>query len=285
MKSRGLGRGLDALLMQDEEVTQESLRPLLLSQLEPGRYQPRTRMSESALQDLADSIKAHGLIQPVLVRPLGSDRYEIIAGERRWRAAKLAGLSEVPALVREVPDEAALAMSLIENIQRENLNPLEEAQGLKRLTTEFGLTHEQVAHAVGRSRSAVTNLLRLTQLPAEIQNLVTEGELEMGHARALLVLPEAAQVYAANQVAYKRLSVRETEALVKRLLAEPLSATAARGTGPDPDISRLEERLAECLGAKVCIRHGAKGRGRVQIEYASLEELDGLLARFKLEET
>ena len=284
MKSRGLGRGLDALLMQDEEVVQESLRPLLLSQLEPGRYQPRTRMSESALQDLADSIKAHGLIQPVLVRPLGSDRYEIIAGERRWRAAKLAGLSEVPALVREVPDEAALAMSLIENIQRENLNPLEEAQGLKRLTTEFGLTHEQVAHAVGRSRSAVTNLLRLTQLPPEIQNLVTEGELEMGHARALLVLPEAAQVYAANQVAYKRLSVRETEALVKRLLAEPLNA-AARGTGPDPDISRLEERLAECLGAKVCIRHGAKGRGRVQIEYASLEELDGLLARFKLEET
>jgi len=280
-KRRGLGRGLDALLGMDSSTTTDTaaadtaaLRNLPVEFLQRGRYQPRTDFDPGALQELADSIKAQGVVQPIVVRPLGGDKYEIIAGERRWRAAQLAGLAEIPALVREIPDEAAIAVALIENIQREDLNPLEEAAALKRLTEEFGLTHQEVADAVGRSRVAVTNLLRLLDLHPDVKNYLQRGELEMGHARALAGLPLNRQPEAAAIVASKGLSVRETEALVKRLLSEQ---PVKQPTRVDPDIRRLQEDLSERLGAAVKIQHGAKGAGKLVIQYTSLDELDGIL--------
>src|SRR3954467_10700700 len=237
-KPKGLGRGLDALLGSSDEPPREALMTLPVGRIRPGRYQPRTKMDQQALAELAASIRSQGLMQPVLVRPVDRDRYELIAGERRWRAAQMAGLEEVPALVREIPDEAALAMPLIENIQRENLNPMEEANGVQRLIEEFKMTHEQAADAVGRSRSATTNLLRLLKLARPVQEMLMEGALEMGHARALLPLDGARQIEAANRVASRHLSVRDTEALVNQLLRGP---TARRKRKGDRDLARLEE--------------------------------------------
>ena len=278
IKSKGLGRGLDALLGTDAPP-RDTLGSLPVNRIRPGKYQPRTRMDQEALAELAASIKAQGLMQPVLVRPVERDRYELIAGERRWRAAQMAGLEQVPAIVREVPDEAALAMSLIENIQRENLNPMEEAAGLARLADEFKLTHQQVAEAVGRSRSATTNLLRLLGLAKPVQSMLMEHVLEMGHARALLALDGARQIEAANKVAARRLSVRETEALVQSLLKG--AGMARRRKRVDRDLARLEEELSEGLGTGVEIRAGRKGSGKLVIRYASLEHLDGLLAKLR----
>jgi ParB family chromosome partitioning protein len=264
------------------------LARLPLDLLQRGRYQPRLDMHVESLAELADSIRAQGIVQPIVVRPLGEpdergvQRYEIIAGERRWRAAQQAGLSEIPAVIRRIPDEAAIAMALIENIQREDLNPLEEARGLERLISEFGLTHLQAAQAVGRSRAAVSNLLRLLELPAEVGERLARGELEMGHARALLGLPYAkAQTEVATLVARKGLSVRETESLVRRMI-EPRKP-AAHGTPAeiDPNIQRLEDELGEKLGARVSIEHASGGTGRVVIRYHNLDELDGILAHIR----
>ncbi|HVC12533.1 MAG TPA: ParB/RepB/Spo0J family partition protein [Burkholderiales bacterium] len=277
-KPKGLGRGLDALLGGDEAAPKEALRTLALSRIRPGKYQPRTKMDQEALAELASSIKSQGLMQPILVRPVERDRYELIAGERRWRAAQMAGLEEVPALVREVPDEAALAMALIENIQRENLNPMEEAAGLQRLVDEFKMTHEQAAEAVGRSRSATTNLLRLLKLARPVQAMVMEGVFEMGHARALLALDGARQVEVANRVAARGLSARETEALVQRLLR---GQGARRRKKVDRDVARLEEEVSERLGTTVEIRPGRKGSGKVVVHYASHDHLDQLLRKLR----
>ena len=274
---KGLGRGLDALLGTDSAAPRESLATLPVGRIRPGKYQPRTRMDQQALAELAASIRTQGLMQPLLVRPVDRDRYELIAGERRWRAAQMAGLEEVPVLVREVPDEAALALSLIENIQRENLNPMEEAAGLQRLVDEFKMTHEQAADAVGRSRTATTNLLRLLKLARPVQEMLMEGALEMGHARALLALDGARQVEAAKRVAAKGLSVRDTEALVQSLVRGP----AARVKRRDRDLARLEEETAERLGTTVEIRAGKKGTGKIVVHYSSLEHLDELLAKLK----
>lgn len=274
-KFKGLGRGLDALM--GDTGSSETLQTLPLSALQPGKYQPRTHMDLEALEELAASIRKQGLMQPVLVRPVGGDRYEIIAGERRWRASELAGLSEIQALVREIPDEAALAMALIENIQRENLNPLEEAIGIQRLIDEFDMTHEAAAAAVGKSRSAVTNLLRLLNLAEPVRDMLMAGQLDMGHARALLPLNALQQLDAARTVVLKDLSVRETEALVKRL-SEPPQTKLPRPI--DPDIRRLEDEVSGKIGAKVSIRQGRKGCGKLTIEYASLDQLDSLLSRF-----
>ncbi|RMD71914.1 MAG: ParB/RepB/Spo0J family partition protein, partial [Gammaproteobacteria bacterium] len=250
-------------------------RRLPVRRIRPNPFQPRAAVSEEGIEALAASIRAQGVIQPVVVRPAG-EGYELIAGERRWRAAQRAGLEEIPALVREVSDEGALAMALIENIQREDLNPMEEARAIRRLAEAFGLTHQAIAEAVGRSRAAVTNLLRLLELPSEVQALIEEGRLDMGHARALLGLGSpAAQVALARKVAEKGLSVRETERLAKR---RPQGAQPP----PDPDIQRLKERLSQHLGARVELRCSRKGRGRLIIHYHSLEELDGILARFQL---
>ncbi|MEO1766542.1 ParB/RepB/Spo0J family partition protein [Thiobacter aerophilum] len=275
-KMKGLGRGLDALLGGEAPTAPDTPRELDIGLLQPGKYQPRAHMDAASLAELAASIKAQGIMQPILVRPLASGQYEIIAGERRWRAAQMAGLKQVPVLVRDVPDEAALAMALIENIQREDLNPIEEAQGIQRLIEEFGMTHEDAAEAVGRSRSAVSNLLRLRQLPQTVQDMVLAGTLDMGHARALLPLPAAQQITVAHEVAAKGLSVRETEKRVARLL-KPVR----KGTLPesDRDIQRLEQELSERLGATVRIRHGRKGAGRLTIDYATLDQLDAILAR------
>jgi ParB family chromosome partitioning protein len=278
IKSKGLGRGLDALLGSDTPP-RDTLGSLPVNRIRPGKYQPRTRMDQEALAELAASIKAQGLMQPVLVRPVERDRYELIAGERRWRAAQMAGLEQVPAIVREVPDEAALAMSLIENIQRENLNPMEEAAGLARLADEFKLTHQQVAEAVGRSRSATTNLLRLLGLATPVQSMLMEHVLEMGHARALLALDGARQIEAANKVAARGLSVRETEALVQSLLKG--AGTGRKRKRTDRDLARLEEELSESLGTSVEIKAGRKGSGKLVIRYSSLEHLDGLLAKLR----
>ncbi len=289
-KKRGLGRGLDALLGGSKGVSSApapvagdakqdaTLRHLPVDLIQRGRYQPRSDMRSDSLDDLAESIRAQGVVQPVVVRPVGDDRYELIAGERRWRAAQLAGLHEVPAVIRDVPDEDAVAMALIENIQRENLNPLEEARALDRLVSEFGLTHEGAASAVGRSRAAVSNLLRLLELEAEVKALVEERVLEMGHARALLGLGGAHQVEAAKQVAARGLSVRATEKLVKNWLSGDRKKTPPR---PDPDIRRLEEELAGRLAARVQLRHGRGGKGRLVIEYNSTDELEGILAHIK----
>lgn len=278
MKLKGLGRGLDALLSADNNsaTVKESLQNLKISRLQPGKYQPRTHMDKESLMELAESIKAQGVMQPVLVRPVSAGGYEIIAGERRWRAAQIAGLSEVPALIREVPDEAALAMALIENIQRENLNPLEEAMGIQRLIKEFGMTHQAASQALGSSRSAVSNLLRLLNLPGPVQELLMQGKIDMGHGRALLSLPAAKQIETANIVARKQLSVRETERLVHR--AE--RTIAKQHPKHDRDLLRLQENISAKLGAQVIIKYGKKGKGTVVIHYSSLEQLDGILSRW-----
>jgi ParB family transcriptional regulator, chromosome partitioning protein len=303
-KKPSLGRGLDALMgsaalrpsaasttAQPTAPASEELAKLPVDQLQRGRYQPRIDMREESLQGLADSIKAQGVVQPIVVRPIDGApsggntqgaRYEIIAGERRWRAAQMAGLSEIPAVIRRVPDEAAIAVALIENIQREDLNPLEEARALDRLIREFQVTHQQAADAVGRSRAAVSNLLRLLDLPPEVAALVERRELEMGHARALLALPgRRQQVEVGGLVAKKSISVRETEAIVRRMLAPAKAAEPANEPSRDPDVQRLERDLAERLGARVAIRHSGKGKGRLVIDYNSLDELDGILAHIQ----
>lgn len=282
-KKPSLGRGLDILLSSvrgDGEQSDDTvLKQLPVERIRPGQYQPRTRMNPDALQELADSIKAQGLVQPIVVRKLGGGEYELIAGERRWRASQLAGLHTIPAVVREVPDQSVAAMSLIENIQREDLNALEEASGLRRLIDEFGLTHQQTAEAVGRSRAAVTNLLRLLELQAETKALVDAGQLEMGHARALLALQGQQQVDIAQKVAQQQLSVRETERLVQSLLeAGPKPVTVFK---PSPDVVKLEQTLTDTLGAKVAIRYNRTGKGKLVIEYNSLDELDGILGHIQ----
>jgi len=278
-KLKGLGRGLDALLAGDAGEANESdmLRTLKVEQLQPGKYQPRTHMDQESLNSLAESIRAQGIMQPILVRQVADDRFEIIAGERRWRASQLAGLKEVPVLVREIADEAALAMALIENIQRENLNPIEEANGIKRLIDEFQMTHEAAAQAVGRSRSAVTNLLRLQNLHSVVQEMLMVGKLDMGHARALLGLASAQQITAAEQIVQKSLSVREAEQLVKRLSEE--APKTVKSAEKDKDVLRLQEDLAEKIGADVQIDAARNGAGTVKIRYASLDQLDGIIAR------
>ena len=281
VKLKGLGRGLDALLDKDGEggPVHEQQATLRVDQLQRGRYQPRTKMDENSLQELAASIRKQGLMQPILVRPMGSNRYEIIAGERRWRAAKIAGLAEVPALVREVPDSSALAMALVENIQRENLNPLEEAGGVQRLIGEFKLTHQEAAEAIGRSRTATTNLLRLLNLQKAVQALVFDGKLEMGHARALLALDGRQQESAAKRVANDALSVRQTEQLVNTILHPTVKARRRPGT--DRDIARLEEELSEEIGTKIEIKPSKKGAGKLIVSYSSHDHLDDLLSKFR----
>jgi len=277
VKMKGLGRGLDALLAGDsEENNKDTLQNLKLDQLQPGKYQPRTHMDQESLAELAESIKSQGIMQPILARALIAGNYEIIAGERRWRAARLAGLTEVPVLVRVVADEAALAMSLIENIQRENLNPLEEATGIQRLINEFDMTHQLAAEAVGRSRSAVSNLLRLLNLASPVQELLMKNQLDMGHARALLSLPNVGQITVANEIVGKGLSVREAERLVQRQQRPADSKPKAK---PDRDILRLQEDLAEKLGAVVTLKTQNKGRGKLIISYDSLEQLDDIISR------
>jgi ParB family chromosome partitioning protein len=281
IRPKGLGRGLDALLAGDDAAPAEgeALRMLAVDRIRVGKYQPRTRMDAESLAELADSIRAQGVMQPILVRPIDGGRFEIIAGERRWRAATQAGLVEIPALVRAVPDNAALALALVENIQREDLNPLEEAQGLARLIDEFGLTHDAAAKAVGRSRSAVSNLLRLNALAKPVQEYLLSGALEMGHARALLALPAPQQAVAAARVVNGQLSVRETERLVESLLTPAKRAGRRPKPGYDADTARLENELAEKLGAVVHIEPGRKGAGRVVIRYSTLEQLDGIVER------
>jgi ParB family chromosome partitioning protein len=276
-----LGRGLDALLGGNAKPRDgEELLQLPVSALKPGKYQPRTRMDEASLAELAESIKARGVIQPIIVRAVGDSQYEILAGERRWRAARIAGLDRVPAVLRDVPDEAALGIGLIENIQREDLNPLEEANGLKRLIEEFKLTHEEVAGAIGRSRAGVTNLLRLLELAPAVQDMLQDGKIDMGHARALLALSRPRQVEVAGQVAARGLSVRETERLVQQSLAHPAKARA-EPRGLDADSRRLEQEISESLGATVRLKPRNAGKGSVVIEYSSLDELQGLLKRLR----
>ena len=280
-KHKGLGRGLDALLGgAPGPRTQEELAQLPVNALKPGKYQPRTRMDEASLAELADSIRVRGVIQPIIVRAVGASQYEILAGERRWRAARLAGLERVPAVIREVPDEAALGIGLIENIQREDLNPLEEANGLKRLIEEFQLTHEQVAGAIGRSRAGVTNLLRLLELAMPVQSMLQDGKIDMGHARALLGLSKQRQVEVAEQVAVRGLSVRETERLVQQATALPATSRSA-APKLDADSRRLQDELAESLGATVQLKPRASGKGSVVIDYSSLDELQGIVKRLK----
>jgi ParB family chromosome partitioning protein len=308
LKKRGLGRGLDALLgpaarpAQPEGTAQGGAKPESISAgvmtpaaepvdgalrllpvdvIQRGRYQPRVDMHPESLQDLADSISEQGVVQPIVVRGIGNGRYEIIAGERRWRAAQQAGLHEIPAVIRDVEDRAAIAIALIENIQRENLNPLEEARALKRLIDEFDMTHEQAAHAVGRSRVAVSNLLRLLDLEEAVKGMVERRELEMGHARALLALSGGRQVDAARQVVANALSVRATERLVQELQRSDAPRKSTVRVNRDPDIQRLEVSLADRLGASVAIRHGPGGKGRLEIRYNSLDELDGILEHIK----
>ncbi|MDT3678618.1 MAG: ParB/RepB/Spo0J family partition protein [Burkholderiaceae bacterium] len=293
LRAKGLGRGLDALLGGDEPPraeparADEPTRALPLDVLQPGRYQPRTRMDESSLQELAASIRGHGVMQPIVVRPIGDGRWEIIAGERRFRAAGLAGLSEVPVVVREVSDEQALAMALIENLQREDLNPLEQAQAIRRLTAEFGYSHEQAADALGRSRSATTNLLRLLQLAEPVQTMLLAGDLDMGHARALLAVDRAEQILLAQRVIDKRLSVRETEQLVQRVLADAQQAdndgATRRRRTQDRDVERLQERIADALATPVALRSDARGRGKLTISFSSHEQFQGLLERLGVE--
>ena len=278
IKPKGLGRGLDALLGGDDQPVHEALLTLPVSRIRPGKYQPRTKMDQQALAELAASIRSQGLMQPLLVRPVDRERYELIAGERRWRAAQMAGLEEVPVVVRDVPDDAALAMSLIENIQRENLNPMEEAAGVQRLLDEFKMTHEQAADAIGRSRSATTNLLRLLKLAKPVQEMLMEGALEMGHARALLALDSARQIEAGNRVAARGLSVRETEAMVQKLLR---GAPARHKRRIDRDLARLEEEVSERLGTTVEIVPGKKGAGKVVVHYAGLDHLEQLLRKLR----
>jgi len=287
-KLKGLGRGLDALLGGDMDAAPAASNlpsVLPVSQIQAGKYQPRTRMDEVSLSELAASIKTQGIMQPVLVRPLpaGSGTpYEIIAGERRFRAAQMAGLEEIPVLVRDVDDQAAAAMALIENMQREDLNPLEEAQGIQRLISDFNFTHEQAAGAVGRSRSAVSNLLRLINLAQPVQTMLMAGDIDMGHARALLAVDSANQIALANHVVARRLSVRETEKLVARALEEQSApAQPARAKDKPGDIVRLEEELSDKLATPVLFKMGAKGRGQMIIDFADLDILEGVLARLR----
>jgi ParB family chromosome partitioning protein len=276
---KGLGRGLDALLGKDDESGGDTLRTLKLEDLQPGKYQPRTRMDQASLEELARSLKAQGVMQPILARSLAKGRYEIIAGERRWRAAKIAGLREVPVVIREVPDSAALAMALIENIQREDLNPLEEASGIHRLINEFKMTHQDAAEAVGRSRAATSNLLRLLNLPQSVQALVYDGKIDMGHARALLALEGRRQEDLAKRVAETGMSVRETEKAVQDILNP--KPKKPRRLNTSRDILRFEEELSEKFGTKIEIKPGKKGAGKLVISYASHEHLDDLLSKFK----
>ncbi len=291
VKKRGLGRGLDALLAtnqtissnttettQDKPVGDEHLQHIPIEFISPGKYQPRKDMSAEALEDLASSIRAQGIIQPIVVRPISFERYEIIAGERRWRASQLAKLDTVPCLIKLVPDEAAVAIALIENIQREDLNAMEEAQALDQLLTEFELTHQEVAEAVGKSRTTVTNLLRLNNLNHDVKTLLECGDIEMGHARALLALEGDLQSDAAKTVSDKGMTVRDTENLVRKLL-EPKQQKPE--TVADPDIIRLETQLSDRFGAKVAINHSRKGKGKMTISYDSLDELDGILSKIK----
>lgn len=290
LKKRGLGRGLDALLTNGKpsahtesqvESQQAELQKLPIEWLQPGKYQPRKDMSQDALDDLASSIRAQGVIQPIVVRPVDTNRFEIIAGERRWRASQLAGLAEVPCILKDVPDEAAVAIALIENIQREDLNAMEEAVALQRLLSEFELTHQQVADAVGKSRASVTNLLRLNQLADEVKTLLEHGDIEMGHARAILALPADLQPEAGRIVAAKQLTVREAESLVRRFL-EPVPAKENKVK--DPDVVALESKLSEKFGAPVSISYNRKGKGELVINYSSLPELDGILNKLGLTE-
>lgn len=277
-----LGKGLDALL--GSAVTspgREQLREIPVELLQRGRYQPRTHMDPQALEDLARSIRSQGIVQPIVARELPSGNYEIVAGERRWRAAQMAGLAKVPVVLRNIPDEAAIAVALIENIQREDLNPVEEANALQRLIDEFGMTHQQVAESVGRSRAAVSNMLRLLTLEPAVLKMLDEGRLDMGHGRALLALDGARQVEAAKRVARQGLSVRETEALVRQWLKEGRSKKKKPSPAQDPDIRALQEKLSDRLGARVSVKHEPSGRGRLVIEYHSLDELDGILKHIR----
>ncbi|MDO9311818.1 MAG: ParB/RepB/Spo0J family partition protein [Nitrosomonas sp.] len=276
-KQKGLGRGLDALLSGNgnADFAEESLQSLEIEKLQPGKYQPRTNMDQVALAELAESIKAQGVMQPILVRPVNADQYEIIAGERRWRAAQLAGLTEVPALIREVSDESALAMSLIENIQRENLNPLEEAMGIQRLINEFGMTHQTAGEALGNSRSTISNLLRLLNLSAPVQELMMQGKIDMGHGRALLSLAPVQQIKIANVIVQKQLSVRETEKIVNQIEHPALKQVKK----PDRDLLRLQEDVSERLGAQVAIKPKKNGQGNIVIHYTSLDQLDDILSK------
>lgn len=287
VKKRGLGRGLDALLggvtantLQEQaaQVNTSELQDLSLESIQRGKYQPRGDMDQTSLEELAQSIKAQGVMQPIVVRLIAKNKYEIIAGERRWRASKLAGLDTIPALVRDVTDQAAIAMALIENIQREDLSPVEEAVALQRLQKEFELTQQEVANAVGKSRATIANLLRLIGLPDEIKTLLSHGDLEMGHARALLGLPVEQQVEAARHVVAKGFTVRQTEALVRNMLVDK---PAIDKPAIDPDVKRLEQKLAERLGTQVQIKHGQKGKGQLVISYGTLEELQGVLAHIR----
>lgn len=281
--NKGLGRGLDALLSGSKSEKDDVLRDLSVTLLKPGKYQPRSYMDEESLNELAASIKSQGVMQPILVRQLDDESYEIIAGERRWRAAQLAGLTHVPVLVRSVKDNVALAMALIENIQRENLNPLEEAVGMQRLIDEFDMTHQGAADAVGRSRSAASNLLRLLKLSQPVQEMLMMSKLDMGHARALLGLEGADQISAANQILLEQMSVREAETLVQNW-AKPKQAK--NGANPaskqiDRDVERLQEQLADTIGTTVLIKHGSKGSGKLVISYTSNDHLEELIARIK----
>ena len=282
-KKRGLGRGLDALLggmdpVSSDQQQDSDLRQIPVDLIQPGKYQPRLDIHNESLEDLASSIRAQGIIQPIVVRPIGNGDFEIIAGERRWRAAQLAELHEVPVVVRDVPDQAAIAMALIENIQRENLNPMEESIALQRLIKEFEMTHAQAAEAVGRSRTAVTNLLRLLSLEEDVQQLARQGKIEMGHARALLSLSGQQQISTAKDVVARQLSVRETESLVKRL---SLPKVPKQEKTVNPDIRKFQQDLSEKIGAKVAIQHNDKGNGKLVVHYNSLEELDGILNHIK----
>lgn len=306
VKKRGLGRGLDALLASSKTLTPPpatapvatpekplpvetagtapmsldgTLRQLPVDFIQPGKYQPRMDLRPEALEELANSIRVQGVMQPIVVRPISTNKYEIIAGERRWRATQLAGLDKIPVIIREVPDNAAIAMALIENIQRENLNPVEEAQALKRLQDEFALTQQEVADAVGKSRTAVTNLLRLMNLQPEVRTYLEHGDLEMGHARALLTLLPEQQTSVARSVIGKSLSVRQTEALVRRLQSGKQDGNPE--TQVDPDIRSLQDDLSERLGTEVQIDHTAKGKGRLVIKYGSLDQLDGILGKIR----
>jgi len=285
VKAKGLGRGLDALLLSGQEDAQKnegSLQTLLISALQPGKYQPRSIMQEEALHALSQSILKQGVMQPIIVRPVGNNQYEIIAGERRWRAAKLANLNEVPVIIKNIPDESALAMALIENIQRENLNPLEEAVGIKRLIEEFNMTHEEAADAVGKSRVTVSNLLRLLTLTKPVQDRLLNGKIDMGHARALIGLEGSQQIMLCEEIIQKNLSVREVETLVKNLQngykTGPISSSPKK---TNADVRQLEESLAEALGASVTIDAKKNGSGILKVHYRNLEQLDEILKKIK----
>jgi len=283
-KKRGLGRGLDALLPKKAELAppKTGLEEIPIEFIQPGKYQPRVYFAEESIAELSDSIKAQGIIQPIVLRPIANDRYEIIAGERRWRAAQLAGLAKVPAVIRTVDDDSALAMSLIENIQREDLNPLEEATALQRLIDDFQFTHQEVADAVGKSRSAVTNTLRLTQLSPPVAEMLVAGDLEMGHARALLTLEAKEQVVVAKQVVVRGLNVRQTEELIRA--ARKVAVDGPVKPAQDADTKRLEQNLGQTLGQPVQIKHSRKGAGKLVISYSSLDELDGILSKMGYKE-